>query len=188
MRFKNKYYLLRHGEAISNTKNIISCWPEKFSVPLTEEGKEQIKKAAVKLKKKKIDLIFSSDLLRTKQTAKIVSKELEIPVKYDKRLREYNAGIFNGGPIEELKNFFKTEEERLVKKPPKGETYQEIVKRVTNFLNEMKEKYSSKNILVVSHQVPLTWLEGKTRGLSDKEVFKKFPKERRIKKGEIRKL
>lgn len=184
----NTYYLLRHGEALSNAKDIMSCWPEKFPVPLTEEGKKQIKKAAAKLKKEKIGLIFSSDLLRTKQTAEIISKELEIPVKYDKRLREYNAGVFNGRPIEELKNFFKTEKERLIKKPPEGETYQEIIERVTDFLREIEKKYSGKNILIISHQVPLTWLEGKAKRLLDKEVFKRFPKGKRIKKGEIRKL
>ena len=42
MNLNNKYYLLRHGEAISNAKNIISSWPEKFRNYLTGKGKEQI--------------------------------------------------------------------------------------------------------------------------------------------------
>ena len=28
MKLNNKYYLLRHGEAKSNVKNVVSCWPE----------------------------------------------------------------------------------------------------------------------------------------------------------------
>ena len=67
MELNNKYYLLRHGEAVSNAKNIASSWPEKFNNPLTKRSKEKIIEAAEELENKKIDLIFASDLLRTKK-------------------------------------------------------------------------------------------------------------------------
>ena len=47
----NKYFILRHGEAVSNEKGLISSWPEKFNNPLTIKGKKQIKKAAQESKK-----------------------------------------------------------------------------------------------------------------------------------------
>ncbi len=183
---KNTYYLLRHGEAFSNTTNLISCWPEKTIVNLTKRGREQIKKSAKKLKN--IDLMFSSDILRTVQTSEIVTEKLEILPKYDKRLREYNVGEFNGGPIEKVRNFFKEEEERFEKRIPQGETYNDLLKRLESFLKEKEGKYSGKNILVVSHQVSLTLLEGLMRGLRGKEILKKYPVKKRIKKGEIRKI
>ena len=58
MKLNNKYYILRHGEAVSNVKDVISCWPEKFYNPLTPKGVAKIKKVAKELKNKKIDLIF----------------------------------------------------------------------------------------------------------------------------------
>jgi len=185
---RNKYILLRHGEAVSNKKKIISCWPEKIPSPLTCKGREQIKIQAKKLKKKKIDLIFSSDLLRTRQTAEIVGKELKIKPKYDKRLREYNVGVFNGRPIVEFKKFFSSQKKRFKTKPPKGETYNEIKKRMYVFLKEIDERYSAKNILIISHQIPLLLLKGKVKGLSNQGILKNYPKKKRIKTGELWRL
>ena len=187
MKFNNKYYVLRHGQAQSNVKDIMSCWPEKTHNPLTLEGRGQIKRAAEKLEGKGVELIIASDILRTKQTAEIVSKRLKVKVKYDKRLREYNVGIFNRKKIKELRKFF-LPGERFKKKPKQGETYAEIEKRIYAFFRDIDKKYNNKTILIISHQLPLVFLEGKTRGFFGKEIFKKFPKEKRIKTGELRVL
>ena len=161
MRLNNKYYLLRHGEAESNVKNIVSSWPEKFHNPLTEGGIAKIKKVAQELKNKKIGLIFSSPLLRTKQTAEIVGKLLKINPKTDKRLRELEFGTFNGQSAKEFMKYFKNKEERLKRKTPKGENYVDMLKRVWDFFREINKKYRGKNILIVSHQAPLLLLLGK---------------------------
>ena len=58
MKLRNKYYIMRHGEAISNVKEIASHWPEKFHNPLTKKGRSQVKGTAEAAKSKKIDLIF----------------------------------------------------------------------------------------------------------------------------------
>lgn len=183
----NKYFILRHGEALSNKKRIVSCFPEKFYNPLTLDGRKQIKDIIPRLKKKKIDLIFSSNVLRTCQTAGIVAKELKIKPKQDKRLTECDFGVFNGKSIDEFRKFF-WGRERFKKKSPKGETYVEIKKRMYDFLKDIDKKYSNKNILIVSHEAPLTQLEAKIKGVSSQEFFKKYPKKTRIKPGELRRL
>jgi len=194
MKLKNKYYIVRHGQAISNVKSFCSCWPEKFKNPLTKLGKETIKGSAEKLKNicaeqgQSIDLIFASPLLRTQQTAEIIAKKLKLKVKTDRRLREIGFGIFNNKPLEGMWRYFKTEEERITQSPPKGENYQEILERMTSFLKDTDKKYKAKNILVVSHEGPLFLLQGKAMGLSIKETIKGFPNEKRIHKGEIREL
>src|SRR3989344_2240901 len=192
MKLNNKYYILRHGEALSNVKDIVSSWPEKFNNHLTKKGREMIKESAQQLKNTcaeqglSINLIFTSPLLRTKQTAEIVGEALKIKPKIDKRLREVGFGKLSNGPIDTLWNFFKNEEERIKKRPPKGETYVEILDRLINFLKDTDKKYKNKNILIISHEGPLVLLEGKVMGLSLKETIKKFPSEKRIHKGEIR--
>jgi len=183
----NKYFILRHGEALSNKKGIISCLPEKFHNPLSLKGKRQIKTVVPRLKKEKIDLIFSSSVLRAGQTAEIIAKELKIKPKYDKRLKEYNFGILNGKPIEEFRKILNPKK-RFENKPSKGETFVEIKERMSNFLKDIDKKYSNKNILIISHEAPITQLEAKIKGVSNQEFFKKFPKEKRIKTGELRKL
>ena len=183
----NKYFFLRHGQAVSNVKEIASCWPEKTKFPLTKKGKTQIKAVAEKLKEKKINLIFSSDLLRTKQTAGIVSEKLEIEPKYDKRLREYDVGIFNDRPLSEFREFL-GDKDRFKTASPKGENYTKITERMFDFFQEIERKYPGKTILIISHQVPLALLEAKIRGISNEEFYEKLSREKRLKPGELRKI
>ena len=186
MKLNNKYYILRHGEALSNVREIVSSWPEKFKNPLTKNGREMIKKVALKLKDKNIDLIFTSPLLRTKQTAEIVGKVLKIKPKTDKRLREIDFGIFNSGPMEKMWKSFKNEEERIKTGPPRGESYSQILERMMDFIKDTDKKFKENNILIISHEGPLVFLQGKVMGLTIKETIKEFSPEKRIHKGEIR--
>jgi len=166
----NRYFLLRHGFSESNRQKIISCWPEKSKINLTDKGREQIKKVAKTLKNKNIQLIFSSDLLRTKQTAEIVSEEIGVPIKFDERLREYNTGEFNGELIEKFYEFIGEKINKFSKTPEGGENLSEVRKRIMNFILELQKKYQNKNILIISHGDPLCVLEGASQGLEDKEI------------------
>ena len=193
----NKYFILRHGESLRNIEKIAACWPEKNHCPLTSTGKKQIKNIAQKLKREKIGFIFSSDLLRTRQTAEIVGKELGLKPKLDKRLREVNVGILNGKPIKEIGRFWDPEKElnpldyyrkRFEIKPPEGETYLDIEKRLYAFIKETDKRYQGKNILIVSHQRPLTFLEKITSGHDLKKIVKIITEKKEIKTGELRKF
>lgn len=185
---------MRHGQAISNVKEVCSCWPEKFRNPLTKLGKKTVKESAQKLKtnyaehNKSINFIFASPLMRTRQTAEIVGELLKIKPKLDKRLREVGFGIFNGKKLESMWKYFKSEEDRIRQRPPRGETYTEIMERMMNFLKDIDKKYKGKNILIVSHEGPLFLMQGKVMGLSMKEIIKKFPLDKRIHKGTILEL
>ena len=166
MKLNNKYYVLRHGEAVSNVESIVSCWPEKFENPLTDDGVFKIERVAEKLKTEKIDLIFASPLLRTQQTAEIISMAVGVKPKTDKRLRELEFGTFNGQPLSEFVKFFNSKEERLERKVQGGENYTDVMNRVWDFFQETDEKYEGKNILIISHQVPILLLLGKVNGNS----------------------
>lgn len=197
MKLNNQYFILRHGESLRNVEKIASCWPEKIKSPLTDKGINQIKKAAKNLKKKKIDLIFSSDLLRTRQTAEIVSRETGIRVRLDKKLREVNVGILNNKPIDEIGRFWDKErklspleycKKRFEIAPAKGENYFQLEKRMIGFLKETEKRYKGKNILIVSHQRPLTLLEKAVHNYSLKGLVKIFIGKKEIKTGEVRRL
>lgn len=101
-KLKNTYYLLRHGRNIHQTelKDVCYGWPEdEVPCELDSEGVKQVALSGMKLMDKGIDLIYSSDILRTRQTAEIVSSMLQIErIVYDERLRDLNWGIYAGGP------------------------------------------------------------------------------------------
>lgn len=187
----NKYYILRHGQTIHQTekKRIIYPWPEQKPILLTEHGQNQIKKAAKELKKKKIDLIYSSDISRTRQTAKIVAEELGIKIVFDKRLRDVNLGIYHGGAKERFYQDFPKSLERFYnKKPPKGESWGDCRKRMIECLDDIDKKHRDKTILIVSHGDPLWLLEDTMKGLNTEQFLESKIKEGYVKTGEHRKI
>jgi len=152
---KNIFLFSRHGEAEHNVKNIISCYPEKELYNLTTKGVERAQGLAQLIKQQGgVDMIFSSDLIRTRQTAETVGKILNVPVELDERLREYNVGIYNGKTKEEFDPVYPLEK-RWTEAPEGGESNGEVQNRMVSFVNEANKKYSGKKILVVSHGDPL---------------------------------
>jgi len=191
----NKYYILRHGQTIYQTekkRKVMYPRPErekKNPILLTELGKAQIKKAARELKKKKINLIYSSDFPRTRQTAEMMAKELGVKIIFDKRLRDVDLGIYQGEKKEKFyQDFPKTLERFYGKKPPEGENWGEVRKRMADCLNDIDKKHQNKIILIISHGDPFWLLEGTMAGLDDKKLLERKIKKTYIKTGEFRKI
>jgi len=187
----NRYYILRHGETIYQTekKEMTYPWPEKEPILLTENGKSQIKNLAEKLKKKKIDLIYSSEFPRAKETAQIIANELGLEINFDKRLREISLGIYHGKPKENYYHDFLTITGRLFYKRTKGgESWTDCRKRILKFVKEIDKKYKGKTILLVSHGDLLWLLEGAMKGLYNKELVEQKLQKKTIKRGEFKKI
>lgn len=151
----NTFYFMRHGEAENNVAHINDCWPESKPYKLTEKGVEEAEAAGKKLKGL-VDIVFSSDVSRAKQTAEIVGKALDVEVLYDERIREWNMGVFNGKSYEELWAELPFEK-RWDNAPTEGENNKQVQARVLDFIHEVAKKYTGKKILIVTHGDPL-WL------------------------------
>lgn len=187
---KNRYFLVRHTECISNIKKISSYSREKEDI-LTETGIKQAKILANKLKKHKINLIFCSPFTRTKQTFEIINKKLKLDSKkifFDKRLVDNNFGIADGKHYDEYHKLFPTEESYFEIPVPYGENYADVKKRTDNFLFEIDSKYKNKNILIISHGFPLRMIELIAMNLSQKECIKHLRDSHFVQREEIRSL
>ncbi|MFH1188363.1 MAG: class I tRNA ligase family protein [bacterium] len=155
----NNYFIVRHGEAESNAGNFVSSNVSNKH-HLTKKGESQVVAVATELKERKITRIFSSDFVRTRETAECIAETIGFAkedIIFDTRLREVNTGDFDGKPVQEYFDFFNSIEEKFVKRPPNGETASEIKQRVGNFLYDIEKQYHDENILIVSHEYPL-WL------------------------------
>lgn len=171
---KNKYFLLRHGQTVYQRDGKKINYPEgsEYSLEITDEGRQMIKRSAENLKTESIDLIFASPFLRTRQSAEIASKILGIKeINYDERLVDIHMGSFAGKTYEEYEKFFAEKKERFTKKPEGAENWNEILERLRSFLSEIEEKYKNKNILIVSHADPIWLLAGLLRGFEKDEEF-----------------
>ena len=164
----NRYYLVRHGESLSNTKNISSYSWEKED-PLTNEGIIQAKKLGEKLRDYKIDFIFCSPFRRTKETFNIMNKELKADLNnifFDERLIEINFGSLDNKPYETFHKLFLSGEDYFKANVPNGENYSDVLQRISEFFSEVESNYSGKNILIISHGLPLGMFEIVSKGLT----------------------
>ncbi len=147
-------YIVRHGETSENLNHIIQGHTNSV---LNETGKLQAKNIAQELRNIKFDNIFSSDLLRTKETAEIIAIEQKLKVETTKALRERRWGHLEGKSVsiiltlEELKKKL-SKKDRLKYKPSDDiESDEEIISRLIPFLREIAVGFIGKTILIVSH-------------------------------------
>ena len=145
------FLVMRHGEAENNIKEILSS-KLNDGMPLTKKGETIVKKSAQKLIKEKIDLIISSDLERAKQTSKIVAQATGAKIIYDARLREIDAGDYDGSNYAQIAEFLKSwgQADKNVHFP-NGESWQTIQARIKSFYNDLFTQYKDRHVLVVSH-------------------------------------
>jgi broad specificity phosphatase PhoE len=83
-----KIIMVRHGETVENTKHIIMGHRHGT---LSRKGRAQARAVARKLRNQRIDVIFSSDLGRARETAKQIARYHRVPVVYTKALRAVNT-------------------------------------------------------------------------------------------------
>ncbi len=155
------FYLVRHGEAENNVRFILNSLPEATAYPLTERGGMQAAEMAVWLATVAPDAIFSSPILRAKETAEIIAQATGLAILFDKRLCEAGMGVFNGRPQQELLKKYPASEERISPDPEDGlESFLDLRGRLTQFLGELKGEYAGKKVVIVSHGDPLEQLHG----------------------------
>ena len=155
---KMKLIMIRHCECIGNLGkdpwSLDAVRIGTMDLPLTDKGKKQSKKLAKKLSKTKIDVIYSSDLVRAKETAEEIAKSHKLHVIYKKELRERNLGELTGLTVKEIREKLKEipgDPER--KKPKGGESRLEFKERVEKFFKWLVKKYGKENktVVLVTH-------------------------------------
>ena len=167
----NKYFILRHGEGEHNVRKFLSSDDSSMS-HVTEKGRADIVAVAKKVKNQNIDVIYTSPLARTRETAEIIIKECglnENILVIDDRLKEIQTGIYNGKTEDNIRKspFFK---DRFNVRPEGGENLVDVKKRVGEFIYEIDSTQKGKNILIVSHDWPIWMLDGIRSGADNKEL------------------
>ena len=135
-----KLILTRHGETVENQQGIIQGHNPGT---LSEEGKEQARKVALRLMDEKIDAIYSSDLARAADTAKEIAKyHPKAAIEFVKELRERDLGGFSGKTRREID---------WGNLPRDVESLVSMQKRVKGLLDKAYVKYANGTVLFVGH-------------------------------------
>lgn len=133
-----------HGTTLDNQEHKSTGWDQG---ELSEKGIQQSKDLVEQIKDKSFDIIFSSDLKRAVDSAKLNFPNKEIIC--DSRIRECNYGDLNG-KSEELVVY----SDHISKPFPNGESLHDVQKRVEEFSKELLKKYNNKKIAIVGHKAP----------------------------------
>lgn len=148
-------YLMRHGQSQANVERIFANGDDGY--PLTEEGRAQAALAAELLALKNIKRIYTSPILRAKQSAAIVEKRLGIePVVLDE-IREFSVGELEGRPIsgEAEATFMRLMLQWITgnssEKIPGGENHLEIIGRMKKAIDIVVSENHVGEVLLVSH-------------------------------------
>ena len=140
-----KVYIVRHGQSVNNRDKLWSGW---MDIPLTEKGVIDAQKAGKLLSGVKFDKVYSSDLIRARQTLETALPGCEYETS--PMLREVDAGDIAGKPIVP----FTEEETRLMNEKGYaafgGETNEEFCGRVKSFMKKL-EKSDFETVAVFSH-------------------------------------
>lgn len=140
-----KLFVLRHGETEENIDKIMQG---KMDTILNDIGRKQCEKVKNKAKKAQIDLIVSSPLKRTIETAKIAAPGVEIII--DDRLISRNHGEFQGKKRTDI-NLYDYWNIKQNNKYKEAESVMELYNRVISLIIDLKKEHSKQHILLVTH-------------------------------------
>ncbi len=150
-----KLFIFRHGETDGDKSTQLAG---NFDMSLNEKGREQSKNLISFFLKNPIDVLFSSDLIRTKETASILSEGINMPLILTAHLREINVGKAKGLDWEEASEKFpninwskRFQPENKMMKFPKGESYHAFKGRILSFLRFVSKKREETNIAISTH-------------------------------------
>lgn len=142
--------LARHGRTDWNDAG---RWQGSVDIPLNEVGRAQ---AALLAESLAVDAIFSSDLQRASETARIVSAALSVPIlALDPDLRERGYGVFEGLTSEECAARYpdvwhaRKYDRNTV--PPGGEPHLDVVARMERAMQRVVATMRGGRALVIGH-------------------------------------
>lgn len=131
--------LTRHGETLENQQNILQGQLPGTLSPL---GIQQAEALAGLLKDEPLDVIVSSDLARSFETALAVARLHHLVPQQTPLLREMDWGAFTGGRLDHL------DWHHL---PESVESLEALYSRAKEFIRHLRTNYPGKKILAVGH-------------------------------------
>lgn len=148
-----KIFIFRHGETNWNVEGRVKGQIESLKTTFTNEGNRQIEEMALFIENNLCEAIFSSDMVRAHETAKIVVEKLSLPLHILTNFRGLNVGTLQGI----LKQDFDSSD--IVKRAfsdydfafPEGESVNQLIRRFIEGLNLIRDSYHYETVAIITH-------------------------------------
>lgn len=150
---KTRLIFVRHAEAEGNVNRLFHGW---YDSKITEKGHKQAKKVAERLKNIPVDIMYSSSLTRTLQTAQYIADLKQLPIIRTDKMKEINGGDWENKewdvlPTQYPKENYTWEHEPHLHQMPKGENMTEFYERLMGEVKNIIGQNLGKNICIVTH-------------------------------------
>jgi broad specificity phosphatase PhoE len=167
--------LIRHGET---DWNVEGRYQGQADPPLNAKGMAQAAELAGRLAKlPRLDIIYSSPLLRASQTAEVVADKLGGPLHLESRFMEIHQGDWQTrlrseieGLYPELFKSWETTPWEVC--PPQGETLQQVQERVYAAIDEIITRHPEERVGIVSHRIPLALIKLRYQEGMDRDIVR----------------
>jgi broad specificity phosphatase PhoE len=155
-----RIFLVRHGATVLTAEDRFAGATD---VELSDEGREQARRLAVRLSRERIAAIYASPLGRTVETATILAQPHKLDVQTRDGLREISHGRWEQMTRREVEQQFPEEAAAWEKDPYTfapvgGESGLTVTARALPVLMDIVRAHSSGNVLVVSHKATIRLL------------------------------
>ena len=145
--------LVRHGETRLNRDRRIQGINR---LPLTALGREQAHATAMALAEDQPFLLYSSPVVRAMETAAIISRTLDVPVKAEDGLKELDAGELEGLTGQEMRQRYPDfsaawDSDASTAKMPGGESLAQVQLRAWAAVQDLAQRHPEDTVVAVSH-------------------------------------
>lgn len=155
-----KIFFEAHATTIDNEAGRASGWND---VDLSDLGFEQAEQLKDRYLDKDVDAIFPSDLQRAVKTAVPLAVAKHLPIYPDSRLRECNYGDLTQAPKKEVDS---QRASRIDKPFPNGESYNDCMVRMGDFLGWLKQNFDGKTVLIIGSRATHFGLDHHIEGVN----------------------
>ncbi len=164
-------YLVRHAEAEGNLYRRIHGW---YDALITDNGFAQMKCLEERFRDIPVDTVWSSDLYRTKTTARAVYVPKGLTLQTDPQLRELNFGTWEDKTWGEV---YQHEEDEIIRfnasdptwRAPGGENLAEAGARLQGAITRIARENPGKTVAIFSHGTAIRQFLANVQGLSPQE-------------------
>ena len=157
--------LVRHGETDWNRDG---RWQGHSDTQLNDVGREQAARVADELGGG-VDVVYTSDLARARETAEIAAERLGLDVHVDERLRERGFGAWEGKTRAEIEAEFADAHARWLAGEGPGaddaEAFADFAARIHDFLEDVLRRHPDETVLIVSHGGSIRVIHALAQGL-----------------------
>jgi broad specificity phosphatase PhoE len=149
-RGRARYVIVRHGESEANVQHVFAGQSDS---PLTATGRRQAEAVAAALGREPIERVISSDLSRARDTAAAIARRHNLRVETTDALREWDVGELVGLDRERTSSRYGDVARFFLpgSRVPGGESLEEVIARVTGFVEGLTPESIGKTVCLVAH-------------------------------------